>query len=74
MFVTQLRNAVEEKYKSYFYYKSMYQLTNDLLWQEFIRHAYEDEKKSLRDVSAVALYNDERSLCQIRKNQRLVRI
>ncbi|PIC75653.1 rubrerythrin family protein [Sporosarcina sp. P19] len=44
MFVTQLRNAVEEKYKSYFYYKSMYQLTNDLLWQEFIRHAYEDEK------------------------------
>ena len=44
MFATQLRYAVEEKYKSYFYYKSMYQLTNDVLWLEFIQHVYEDEK------------------------------
>ncbi|MBY0222810.1 MULTISPECIES: ferritin-like domain-containing protein [Sporosarcina] len=44
MFVNQLKSAIEDEYKSYFYYKSMYQLTNDPLWQEFIRHAYEDEK------------------------------
>lgn len=44
MFEAKLRSAIEDEYKSYFYYKSMYQLTDDPLCKEFIRHIYEDEK------------------------------
>lgn len=44
MFVKQLRQAIEGAYQAYFFYKSMYALTTDPLWQSFIQHAYEDEK------------------------------
>lgn len=44
MFENQLKQSVEDEYKAYHYYKSMYGLTDDPLWKSFIEHAYEDEK------------------------------
>ena len=44
LFIDQLKESIEDEYKAYHFYKSMYELTKDPLWQDFIRHAYEDEK------------------------------
>ncbi len=44
MFVNKLKQAIEGEYKDYHFYKSMYGLTNDPLWQDFLTHMYEDEK------------------------------
>lgn len=44
VFIDQLKEAIEDEYRAYFYYKSMYELTTDPLWKQFIQHAYEDEK------------------------------
>lgn len=44
MFIVNLKTSIEDEYKSYHLYKSMYELTNDPMWKEFIKHAYEDEK------------------------------
>ncbi|CAM3178121.1 ferritin-like domain-containing protein [Filibacter tadaridae] len=44
MFVDKLKQAIEDEYKAYHLYKSMYGMTNDPYWQDFIKHAYEDEK------------------------------
>ena len=44
LFSDKLKESIEDKYKSYHFYKSMYELTKDPLWQDFIEHAYEDEK------------------------------
>lgn len=44
MFVDKLRHAIENEYRGYHFYKSMYAMTTDPLWKEFIKHAYEDEK------------------------------
>ncbi|MCG3088692.1 ferritin-like domain-containing protein [Sporosarcina cyprini] len=44
MFVNQLKQAIEDEYRSYYFYKSMYEQTNNQLWRDFIQHAYEDEK------------------------------
>lgn len=44
MFIHKLREAIEGEYKDYFFYKSMYALTDDPLWQDFLKHMYEDEK------------------------------
>jgi rubrerythrin len=44
LFIDKLRGAIEDEYKSYHFYKSMYELTSDPLWQDFIKHAYDDEK------------------------------
>lgn len=44
MFIEQLHKAIQDEYASYFYYKSMYELTDDPYWQDFIEHIYEDEK------------------------------
>ena len=44
LFINQLKQSIEDEYKAYHYYKSMYKLTDDPLWQAFIKHAYEDEK------------------------------
>lgn len=44
VFVDKLKQAIEDEYKDYHFYKSMYEQTNDPLWRDFIKHAYEDEK------------------------------
>ncbi|MDS9472658.1 ferritin-like domain-containing protein [Sporosarcina pasteurii] len=44
MFIDQLKQSIEDEYRAYHYYKSMYKLTDDPLWKAFIEHAYEDEK------------------------------
>jgi rubrerythrin len=44
LFVDKLKQAIEGEYKDYYFYKSMYGMTNDPLWQDFLRHMYEDEK------------------------------
>ncbi|MFD1927001.1 ferritin-like domain-containing protein [Sporosarcina siberiensis] len=44
MFINKLKESIEDEYRAYHFYKSMYQLTTDPLWQDFIKHAYEDEK------------------------------
>ena len=44
MFIDQLKQSIEDEYKAFHFYKSMYSLTNDPLWKDFIKHAYEDEK------------------------------
>ncbi len=44
LFIHQLKQSIENEYKAFHYYKSMYKLTDDPLWQAFIEHAYEDEK------------------------------
>lgn len=44
MFVDKLKQAIEDEYKDYYFYKSMHGMTNDPLWQDFLRHMYEDEK------------------------------
>lgn len=44
MFVEKLKQAIEDEYRAYYFYKSMLQLTNDPYWQSFIKHALEDEK------------------------------
>ena len=44
VFTDQLKQAIEDEYKSYHYYRSMHGLTSDPYWQDFIQHAYEDEK------------------------------
>ncbi|SIT90818.1 ferritin-like domain-containing protein [Edaphobacillus lindanitolerans] len=44
MFTDQLREAIEEEYKAYHFYKSMASLTKDPYWLDFIHHAMEDEK------------------------------
>jgi len=44
LFTEQLKQSIEDKYKSFHLYKSMFELTNDRLWRDFIKHVYEDEK------------------------------
>jgi rubrerythrin len=44
LFVDKLKQAIEGEYKDYYFYKSMHGMTNDPLWQDFLRHMYEDEK------------------------------
>lgn len=44
MFVEKLKQAIEDEYRAYYFYKSMLLLTNDPYWQSFIKHALEDEK------------------------------
>lgn len=44
LFIDNLKQAIEDEYKDFYFYKSMYDLTNDPLWKDFIKHAYEDEK------------------------------
>jgi rubrerythrin len=44
LFVEKLKQAIEDEYRAYYFYKSMLQLTNDPYWQSFIKHALEDEK------------------------------
>ena len=44
LFIDQLRESIEDEYRSFHLYKSMFEMTNDPLWKEFIKHAYEDEK------------------------------
>ena len=44
LFVDKLKQAIEGEYKDYYFYKSMYDKTDDPLWQDFIQHMYEDEK------------------------------
>lgn len=44
LFIDQLKQSIEDEYKAFHFYKSMYGLTNDPLWKDFIKHAYEDEK------------------------------
>lgn len=44
LFVDKLKQAIEDEFKDYHFYRSMYGLTNDPLWQNFIQHVYEDEK------------------------------
>ena len=44
MFTQQLKQSIEDEYQAFHYYKTMYKLTDDPLWEAFIEHAYEDEK------------------------------
>ncbi len=44
LFVHQLKQSIEDEYQDFHFYKSMYKLTDDPLWQDFLEHAYEDEK------------------------------
>ncbi|AOV06872.1 ferritin-like domain-containing protein [Sporosarcina ureilytica] len=44
MFINQLKQSIEDEFKAFHYYKSMYKLTDDPLWKAFIEHVYEDEK------------------------------
>ena len=44
MFNEQLKQAIENEYRDYYFYKSMIKLTDDPYWQSFIKHAMEDEK------------------------------
>lgn len=44
LFTNQLRQSIEDEYKAFHFYKSMYPLTDDPMWKDFIQHAYEDEK------------------------------
>nr|WP_272875307.1 ferritin-like domain-containing protein [Bhargavaea massiliensis] len=44
VFTDQLREAIEDEYKAYYFYKSMASLTNDRYWLDFIQHAMDDEK------------------------------
>lgn len=44
LFATKLKQAIEDEYKDYYFYKSMYELTDNPLWKDFLRHMYEDEK------------------------------
>ena len=42
--IDQLKAAIEDEYRDFHFYKSMYNLTDDLMWKDFIQHVYEDEK------------------------------
>ena len=44
MFNEQLKQAIEEEYQAYYYYKSMLNLTENPYWIRFIKHVMEDEK------------------------------
>ena len=44
MFNEQLKQAIEDEYHDYYFYKSLLKLTEDPYWQRFIQHAVEDEK------------------------------
>lgn len=44
MFIDDLKSAIEDEYKAYYFYKSMLPLTTDPTWKDFISHAMEDEK------------------------------
>lgn len=44
MFLTQLKSAIEEEHKAYYFYKSMLALTNNPTWVTFISETMEDEK------------------------------
>ena len=44
MFIEKLKMAIENEYHDYYFYRSMYILTDDPYWQGFIQHIYEDEK------------------------------
>ena len=44
LFIDKLKQSIEDEFKDYHFYRSMYQLTDDPLWRDFIKHAYEDEK------------------------------
>lgn len=44
MFTQQLKQSIEDEFRAFHYYKTMYALTDDPLWKAFIEHAYEDEK------------------------------
>ena len=44
LFVDKLKRAIEDEYRSYHFYRSMHGKADDPLWQDFIKHAYEDEK------------------------------
>lgn len=44
MFIAKLKTAVEEEYRSYFLYKSLYGQVDEPMWKDFIQHMYEDEK------------------------------
>ena len=44
MFNEQLKQAIENEYRDYYFYKSMLTLTDDPYWQSFIQHAMDDEK------------------------------
>ena len=44
MFVQQLKDAIQDKYQTYFWYQSMLKLTDDKTWKDYIQHAIDDEK------------------------------
>ena len=44
LFIGKLKQSIEDEFKDYHFYKSMYKLTDDPLWKDFIKHVYEDEK------------------------------
>ena len=44
MFVSKLKQAIQDEYQDYFFYKSLYTQLKDPLWKDFVQHVYEDEK------------------------------
>jgi rubrerythrin len=44
VFNEQLKQAIEDEYRDFYFYKYMLKLTEDPYWQGFIKHAMEDEK------------------------------
>ena len=44
LFIEKLKQAIQNEYHDYHFYRSMYNLTDDPYWQGFIEHIYEDEK------------------------------
>jgi len=44
LFNEQLKKAIEEEYRAFYFYKYMLKLTDDPYWKSFIKHAMEDEK------------------------------
>ncbi len=44
LFANKLKQAIEDEYRDYYFYKSMYELTDNPLWKDFLSHMYEDEK------------------------------
>ena len=37
LFVDKLKQAIEGEYRDYYFYKSMYDLTDDPLWKDFLQ-------------------------------------
>ncbi|MDW0111061.1 ferritin-like domain-containing protein [Sporosarcina aquimarina] len=44
MFVSKLKQAIQDEYQAYFFYKSLHDQLKEPMWKDFVRHAYEDEK------------------------------